>query len=205
MIDLIGAAKIIPVVKIENAEDAVPMAEALLSGGLNAVEVTFRTHAAASAIMSIAKACPSMTVLAGTVLTVEQAKLAVASGAKGIVSPGLNENIVEWCRANKVPVCPGCATPTEIEHAVGMGLGFVKLFPAEVLGGIKMLKALHGPYSAMKFMPTGGITAALAPDYLKQPNVVCIGGSWICTEEMLAKKDFKQIENAAKAAAKLTE
>lgn len=205
MLNLIGTAKIIPVVKIENADDAVPMAKALLAAGLSVAEVTFRTQAAASAILHISKACPEMTILAGTVLNVEQAKLAVASGAKGIVSPGLNADVVEWCQAKGIPVCPGCATPTEVEHAMRMGLSFVKLFPAEVLGGEKMLKALHGPYHAMKFMPTGGITADSALEYLKQPNVICIGGSWICTEKMLAEKDFQQIEATAKAAVKITE
>ena len=117
---------------------------------------------------------------AGTVLTVEQAKAAVDAGAQAVISPGTNPKVVEWCLAHQVPVYPGCATPTEVEAALGLGLTTVKLFPAEVVGGVKMLKALYGPYRGVKFMPTGGISPSNVKDYLSQPNVIACGGSWLC-------------------------
>lgn len=191
---------IIPVVKIDNAEDAVPMANALLKGGISVVEVTFRTSAAASAIEKIATNVPEMLVLAGTVLSVEQAKLAADCGAKAIISPGTNEEVVKWCIMHHVPVFPGCATPTEVEYAMSLGLTTVKLFPAEVVGGVNMLKALYGPYRGIKFMPTGGLSTSNVSDYLSLPNVVACGGSWLCTDALLASKDYCTIENNAREA-----
>lgn len=201
MQNLLGNAGVVPVVKIENAEDAVPMAKALESGGLSVVEVTFRTQAAAAAIEKISHALPEMILLAGTVLTMEQAQLAIACGADGVVTPGTNPEVVKWCQYQRVPVCPGCATPTEVESALSMSLSLVKLFPAEVVGGVNMLKALQGPYSRVSFMPTGGITLQNAADYLKLPNVAAVGGTWICTGDLLAEKDFATIEQNAKEAA----
>ena len=142
--------------------------------------MTFRTPAAAKSIENIAKALPEMFVCAGTVLSVEQAKLAVDCGAKAVISPGTNRDVVEWCVKNNVPVYPGCATPSEVEAAMGMGLTTVKLFPAEVVGGVKMLQALYGPYRGVKFMPTGGISPSNVKEYLSQPNVIACGGSWLC-------------------------
>ena len=150
---------VIPVIKLEDEQKAVSLGRALLEGGIPAAEVTFRTPAAAKSIENIAKALPEMFVCAGTVLSVEQAKLAVDCGAKAVISPGTNRDVVEWCVKNNVPVYPGCATPSEVEAAMGMGLTTVKLFPAEVVGGVKMLQALYGPYRGVKFMPTGGISA----------------------------------------------
>lgn len=189
--------KIIPVIAIEDAALAPQMAKALIAGGLPAAEITFRTSAAAHAIEEIANIYPDMFLCAGTILTVEQAKLAVACGAKAIISPGTNIKVVEWCQNNCVPVFPGCVTPTEIEKALEMGLNTVKFFPAEAAGGIKMLKALYGPYSGVSFMPTGGISAGNVCEYLALPNVIACGGSWICSPELLGAGDFETIEKNA--------
>ena len=171
---------VIPVIALEDEAQAVPLGNALLEGGIPAAEITFRTSAAAKSIEKLAAALPEMFVCAGTVLSVEQARLAVDCGAKAVISPGTNRDVVEWCVKNNVPVYPGCTTPTEVEAAMGLGLTTVKLFPAEVVGGVKMLKALYGPYRGVKFMPTGGISPSNVKDYLSQPNVIACGGSWLC-------------------------
>lgn len=194
---------VIPVIKINDAEKAAPLARALRDGGLPAAEVTFRTAAAAEAIRRIKAELPEVCVCAGTVLTVETAKEAVAAGAEAIISPGTNPEVVRWCMENRVPVIPGCATPTEVEACMRMGLDFVKLFPAEVVGGVKMLKALSGPYGGMAFMPTGGISPENAGQYLALKNVVCCGGSWMVPEKLLDSDDFAAIEELARKAAAL--
>ena len=150
---------IIPVVKIDDAKDAVPLAKALCEGGLPVAEVTFRTDAAEEAIRRMCEACPEMLVGAGTVLTPEQADLAVAAGAKFIVSPGLNPRVVKHCQEKGVPITPGTSSPTDIEQALELGLEVVKFFPAEASGGIAKIKAMAAPYTKVKFMPTGGINA----------------------------------------------
>lgn len=194
---------VVPVIKLEDEMQAVPLGSALLEGGIPAAEITFRTPAAAKAIEKIASALPEMFVCAGTVLSVEQARLAVECGAKAVISPGTNREVVEWCVKNKVPVYPGCATPTEIESAMSMGLTTVKLFPAEVVGGVKMLKALYGPYRGVKFMPTGGISPRNVKDYLSQPNVLACGGSWLCPAEDIERGNWKKIAQRAKECAEL--
>lgn len=194
---------IIPVIKLEDAEKAVPLARALLAGGIPAAEVTFRTAAAPKAIEAMARELPRLFVCAGTVLSVEQAKLAVDCGAKAVISPGTNREVVEWCLGHSIPVYPGCATPTEVEAALRLGLSTLKLFPAEVVGGVNMLKALRGPYGAVRFMPTGGISPENVMDYLRQPNVVACGGSWLCPERAVAEGDWKRIEQLAAGAAAL--
>lgn len=194
---------IIPVIKLNDAQTAVPMAKALTAGGIHAAEITFRTPAAAESIRRVAAALPDMFVCAGTVLTVTQAELAVQSGAKAIISPGTNPEIVQWCLARQIPVYPGCATPTEIEAAIRLGLDTVKLFPAEVLGGVKMLKALAGPYGEMKFMPTGGISPQNVREYLALPNVIACGGSWLCSDSLLEAGDFAAIEKLAREASEI--
>ena len=170
---------------------------ALREGGLPAVEITFRTPAAADAIREACAAAPEAFVCAGTVLTAQQAEQAVAAGAKAIVSPGTNMEVVDWCLAQGVPVIPGCATPSEIEACMRKGLRLVKLFPAEVLGGVRMLKALAGPYAGVSFMATGGISPANVGDYLRQKNIVCCGGSWIVPEAALDAGDFDAIRRLA--------
>lgn len=194
---------IIPVVKINHAQDAAALAEALQAGGLPAAEITFRSDAAEGAIRSIAQSAPDFCVCAGTVLTLENAKRAVDAGAKAVISPGTNMEVVRWCVSQGVPVIPGCATPTEIEACQREGLSVVKLFPAEVVGGVKMLKALSGPYALLKFMPTGGISLSNAAEYLRLKNVVACGGSWIAPEKLLDEKRFDEIRELASAAAAL--
>ena len=194
---------IIPVIKINDAEKAVPLARALCAGGLPAAEVTFRTPAAAEAIRRIRAEVPAVCVCAGTVLNAETAERAVEAGAEAVISPGTNPAVVKWCLEMGVPVIPGCATPTEVEACMRMGLDFVKLFPAEVVGGVAMLKALSGPYSHMAFMPTGGVSSENAAAYLAQKNVVCCGGSWMVPEKLLESGDFAAIERLARAAAEI--
>ena len=194
---------IIPVIKINDAEKAVPLARALCAGGLSAAEVTFRTPAAAEAIRRIRAEVPEVCVCAGTVLNAETAERAVEAGAEAVISPGTNPAVVKWCLEMGVPVIPGCATPTEVEACMRMGLDFVKLFPAEVVGGVAMLKALSGPYSHMAFMPTGGVSPENAAAYLAQKNVVCCGGSWMVPEKLLESGDFAAIERLARAAAEI--
>lgn len=194
---------IIPVIKINDAEKAVPLARALCAGGLPAAEVTFRTPAAAEAIRRIRAEVPEVCVCAGTVLNAETAERAVEAGAEAVISPGTNPAVVKWCLEMGVPVIPGCATPTEVEACMRMGLDFVKLFPAKVVGGVAMLKALSGPYSHMAFMPTGGVSPENAAAYLAQKNVVCCGGSWMVPEKLLESGDFAAIERLARAAAEI--
>ncbi|HHV31452.1 bifunctional 4-hydroxy-2-oxoglutarate aldolase/2-dehydro-3-deoxy-phosphogluconate aldolase [Caproiciproducens sp. LBM24188] len=194
---------IVPVIKMDTAENAVPLAKALQAGGLPAAEITFRSEAAEASIRAIAESVPGMCVCAGTVLNVENARRAVEAGAKAVISPGTNLEVVRWCVEHHVPVIPGCATPTEVEACMREGLKTVKLFPAEVVGGVKMLKALAGPYAGMKFMPTGGISLANAKDYLLLKNVVACGGSWIVPGNLLAEKRFDAIEKLAAEAAQL--
>ena len=194
---------IIPVIQINDAEKAVPLALALKKGGLPAAEVTFRTDAAEEAIRRIKVEVPDVCVCAGTVLNVKTAERAGKAGASAIISPGTNPEVVRWCIAHRVPVIPGCATPTEVEACMRMGLDFVKLFPAEVVGGVKMLKALGGPYGNMKFMPTGGISAQNAAQYFALPNVLCCGGSWMVPGGLLDAGDFDAIEALAREAAQI--
>lgn len=197
--DILYRTSVVPVIKLDSDKQAVPLAKALLKGGIGAAEITFRTPAAARSIAAVSEALPEMFVCAGTVLTVEQAKLAAACGARAIVSPGTNPKVVEWCRENHIPVYPGCATPTEVEAALALGLTELKLFPAEAIGGVKLLKALYGPYSHVRFMPTGGISPQNLKDYLTLPNVLACGGSWLCPEDALAQEDWGQIEALARA------
>ena len=180
-----------------------PLALALKKGGLPAAEVTFRTDAAEEAIRRIKIEVPDVCVCAGTVLNVKTAERAVKAGASAIISPGTNPEVVRWCIAHRVPVIPGCATPTEVEACMRMGLDFVKLFPAEVVGGVKMLKALGGPYGNMKFMPTGGISAQNAAEYLALPIVLSCGGSWMVPGKLLDARDFDAIEALAREAAQI--
>lgn len=197
----LGRLRLLPVVKLEEVSAALPLAEALTAGGLPAAEITFRTPAAAGAIRLIREKMPAVCVLAGTVLTVEQAHIAVEAGAKGIVSPGTNPDVVAWCIRRGIPVIPGCATPSEVEACIRMGLDTVKLFPAEVLGGVAMLRALAGPYGQMRFMPTGGVGEHNLAGYLKEPNVLCCGGSWMVPTDALRSGDFARIRALTERAA----
>ena len=193
---------IVPVVVLNNVEDAVPLAEALLKGGIDFMEITFRTECAAECISVISKEVPDMTVGAGTVLNVEQAKLAVDCGAKFIVSPGLDEATVKWAIENDIPVIPGTVTPTEIMKAISLGLKVVKFFPADVYGGIKAIKALSAPFGQVKFLPTGGVSEANLNEFAANKSVIAVGGSWVCKKDDIINHDWEKItmlsENAVK-------
>ena len=192
---------IVPVVVLNSAEDALPLAERLVKGGLPCAEVTFRTAAAEESIRRIAKAFPDMIVGAGTVLTCEQADRAIDAGAKFIVSPGFNPKVTEYVLKKGVPMTPGVCTPTEIEAALQFDLDVLKFFPAEPSGGLKMIKALAAPYVGVNFMPTGGISAANVREYLAYDRIVACGGSWMVSGSLVKEGRFDDIENLVREAA----
>lgn len=196
---------IIPVVKIEDERDAVPLAEALTGGGLPCVEVTFRTGSAAASIRRMREAFPEMTVGAGTVLTAAQVDEALEAGAEFIVSPGLNPRTVTCCLEREIPVFPGVATASEIEKALELGLRVVKFFPAEASGGLKAIRALAAPYSMIEFMPTGGIGPDNVEEYLQFERVIACGGTWMVKEAFIAEGQFERIRQLAREARELAE
>jgi 2-dehydro-3-deoxyphosphogluconate aldolase/(4S)-4-hydroxy-2-oxoglutarate aldolase len=202
MQDMLGPRRIIPVIEIEKHDDAAPLAEALLAGGIDVIEVTFRTAAGALAIERIRKAYPKMLVGAGTVVTQDQASRAIDLGVAFGVAPGLNPKIVEFFMSSDTPFLPGVVTPSEIERALSLGCRMLKFFPAEASGGIPMLKALAGPYASLgiRFCPTGGINRDNMNDYLSLPLVTSIGGSWIATKQQIANHDWDTITRQAKDA-----
>ena len=193
---------LIPVIKIENADDAVPLAKALIDGGLPAAEITFRTPCAAEAIKRITDAYPEMLVGAGTVLTTEQVDAAIAAGSKFLVSPGLNPKVTAYALSKGVPMLPGCSNPSDIEAALELGLKTVKFFPAEAAGGLKMLKAMAAPYGQLTFMPTGGINANNLLDYLKFNKIVACGGSFMVADDLVRDKKWDEITSLTKDAVK---
>ena len=201
MMNQLKSIGIIPVVVLNNADDALPLAERLVKGGLPCAEVTFRTDAAEESIRRIAKAFPEMIVGAGTVLTCEQADRAIDAGAKFIVSPGFNPKVTEYVLKKGVPMTPGVCTPTEIEAALQFGLDVLKFFPAEPSGGLKMIKALAAPYVGLNFMPTGGINADNVRDYLKYDRIVACGGSWMVSGALVKEGKFDEIEKMVREAA----
>ena len=193
---------IIPVVVLNDAKDAEPLGQALMEGGLPAAEVTFRTDAAEESIRIMAEKFPDMLVGAGTVLTIDQAERAVAAGAKFIVSPGFDPEIVQFCLDRDIPVCPGVQTPSEVLQAYKFGLDHVKFFPAENSGGLAMIKAVGAAFPNMKFMPTGGISASNVTEYLENSKIFCCGGSWMVKGDMIKAGEFDKIkEKVAEAAA----
>jgi len=189
----LGNFGLIPVVAIETAQDAPKLGQALLDGGLPCAEITFRTAAAEDAIRLLAAECPDVLVGAGTVLSVEQAQKAVSAGARYIVSPGFDADVVGWCLDNNVPVTPGVVTPTEVAMALKKGLSVLKFFPAEAAGGVKLLKAIAAPYGQVKFIPTGGINAQNLAGYLSLPMVHACGGSWMASKQLIAAGEFDRI------------
>ena len=191
---------IIPVVVIEDEERAVPLAQALLAGGLATMEITFRTDAARNAIDRIRQSVPEMLIGAGTVLTVDQVKAAVDGGAQYIVSPGLNRNVVEYCRSHDVTVTPGISTPSDVEAAIEFGLTVVKFFPAEASGGTNYLKAITAPYRQMRFIPTGGVDESNLVAYLRLPFVLACGGSWMVKAELIGAGNFDEITRLSSSA-----
>lgn len=184
---------IVPVVALDNARDARPLAQALCDGGLPCAEVTFRTAAAEEAIRIMAAEFPDMLIGAGTVLTTQQVDKAIAAGAKFIVSPGLNPNIVKYCIAKNIPITPGCSSPSDIEIALELGLEVVKFFPAEAAGGLKMIKAMSAPYGNVKFMPTGGINASNLTQYLDFNKIIACGGSWMVDKALVKEGNFDAV------------
>lgn len=184
---------IVPVVVIENADDAVPTAEAMLAGGVGVMEITFRTAAAPEAIRRVKAQCPDMLVGAGTVVTLEQGKLAVECGAEFIVSPGYDEELVSWCCENNIPVTPGCVTPTEIMMALKHDIHVVKFFPANVYGGLTAIKSLAGPFGGVKFIPTGGVNQDNIAQFLASPYIHAVGGSWVCPKADITAHNFDKI------------
>ena len=196
---------ILPVIKLNDAKDAVPLAKALCEGGLPCAEVTFRTDAAKESIAVMTKAYPEMLVGAGTVLNTEQVDEAVEAGAKLIVSPGLNPDTVEYCVKKGIPILPGCSSPSDIEQAIKYGLDVVKFFPAEAAGGLKAIKAMAAPYTGIKFMPTGGINAKNLEDYLSFDKIICCGGSWMVKGELVKTGAFDKIKELTAEARNLVE
>jgi 2-dehydro-3-deoxyphosphogluconate aldolase/(4S)-4-hydroxy-2-oxoglutarate aldolase len=204
VIGRLGQLKIIPVIALEDAGDAMALGEALIEGGLPVAEVTFRTEAASQSIRTMAR-LPDLLIGAGTVLNVDTVKLAVDSGAEFIVSPGFNPKVVSYCVDRQIPITPGTSNPTDIEMALDHRLSVVKFFPAEAMGGLKTLKAIAAPYGMMRFIPTGGITLTNLAEYLQFPKVLACGGSWMVTKELLAGKEFKQIAQITREAVELAE
>ncbi len=200
----IAAARLLPVVVLDRAEDAVPLAQALRKGGLAVTEVTFRTSAAAEAISRIRQHVPDMLVGAGTVLTKEQLSDAAAAGAQFIVTPGFNPAIVAAAQAAGLPIVPGVNNPSGVEQAMACGLDVVKFFPAEPSGGVSFIKALTGPYPGMRFVPTGGVGLANLASYLAVPAVLACGGSWMVDARLIRDGNFEEISRLTAEAVALT-
>ena len=200
ILEQISNIGLVPVIKIDDAEKAVPLVRALKKGGIPVAEVTFRTACAAEAIRKIADAEPDVLVGAGTVISVDQAKAAVEAGAKYIISPGFDAEVVKWCIDNNVPITPGCSDASDVSVAAKMGLEVVKFFPAEAAGGLKVLKALSGPFPNMKFIPTGGIGPDNLGSYLAFKKIIACGGSWMVPGDMLDNDDWDGITALAKEA-----
>lgn len=194
---------VVPVVVLNDARDALPLAEALVEGGLPCAEVTFRTDAAEESIRLMAEKYPDMLVGAGTVLTIDQVDRAVGAGAKFIVSPGFDPEIVDYCISKEIPVFPGCITPSEVAQAVKRGLKVVKFFPAEQAGGVAMIKAMAAPYTMVKFMPTGGISTKNLRSYLECDKILCCGGSWMVKGDLIKAGEFDKIREMTKEAVAL--
>lgn len=197
--------KIVPVIALDNAADAVPLGAALRESGIPVAEITFRSPAAAEAIRRLRDADPDILIAAGTVLNAAQAKAAQQAGADFIVSPGFNPNTVKACQDMDIPITPGINNPTAIEAALEHGIDTVKYFPAEASGGIPMLKALLAPYAMLKIMPTGGINAKNIRDYLAIKNVIACGGSWMVEKSLLAAQNWAEIERLGKEAVALVQ
>lgn len=200
VLEKISNLGIVPVIALDDKKDAAPLAKALCDGGLPCAEITFRTNAAEESIYIMSSEYPNMLVGAGTVLTTEQVDRAIHSGAKFIVSPGFNPTVVQYCMEKKIPIIPGCATPSDIEQAMSFELDVVKFFPAEAAGGLNMIKAMSAPYGTIKFMPTGGIHANNLTSYLDFDKVIACGGSWMVKNNLIKSGDFAGITKLVKEA-----
>ncbi len=203
VLETISSHGLVPVIKLDSADSAEPLATALLEAGLPLAEVTFRTAAAADAIARITKRVPDVLVGAGTVLTVDQIKQAMDAGARFVVTPGFNPRVVEYCVKHEIPITPGVNNPSGVEAGLEFGLTLLKFFPAEVSGGVAMLKAFGGPYGEVSFVPTGGINAANLEQYLKLKNVAAIGGSWMVPSDRVAAGEFDHVGKLTREAVEL--
>lgn len=203
LIEKLQSYKIIPVIQINQVEQAVPLAKTLVENGLPVAEVTFRTEAAAEAIRLMREAYPELCIGAGTVLNAEQVDRAVAAGAEFIVAPGLNPNTVRYCQQQGIPVVPGVNNPSQVEQALELGLTFLKFFPAEASGGINMIKSLLAPYVDISLMPTGGISKANVRDYLAIDRVACCGGTWMVAPSLIDNGDWDEIGRLVREAVEL--
>ena len=193
VLERLARSIVVPVVVLDKAEDAIPTAKAMAAGGVDVMEITFRTACAPDAIKAVAENCPDVLVGAGTVVNLEQCKLAVEMGAKFIVSPGFDAEIVAWCVENGIAVTPGCVTPTEMMAAIKLGVNVLKFFPANVYGGINAMKNLAGPYVGIKFLPTGGVNTANIKEYIDAPFIHAVGGSWVCPKAEIAAGNWDKI------------
>lgn len=198
----LGNNAVVPVVVIEDANNAVPTAKALLAGGIDVMEITLRTSAGLDAIRAVSNEVPEMLVGAGTVLNLEQAKEVAAAGGKFIVSPGFDPELVKWCMDNDLTVTPGCVTPSEIMSALKLGVDVIKFFPANVYGGLSAMKGLSAPFGNVKFIPTGGVDGQNIAEYAAAPYVHTVGGSWVCTKADIAAGNFEKITQLCKEAVK---
>ena len=203
VLDRLKQSGVVPVVVLDDAKDAIPTARALLAGGVDVMEITFRTAAAAGSIKAVAESCPDMLVGAGTVITLDQCRKAVECGAKFIVAPGFDPEVVSWCVQNNAAITPGCVTPSEIMAAMKLGLKVVKFFPAGVYGGLKAMKALSAPFGGVKFIPTGGVDAKNLREYLEAPFVHAVGGSWLCPKKEVAAGNFDVITALCREASEI--
>ncbi len=184
---------VVPVVVLDKVEDAIPTANAMAAGGVDTMEITFRTACAPECIKAVAENCPNVLVGAGTIVNLEQCKLAVEMGAKFIVSPGFSDEVVGWCVEHGIPVAPGCVTPTEIMAALKHGLKMVKFFPANVYGGLNAMKNLSAPFVGLKFLPTGGVNTGNIKEYIDAPFIHAVGGSWVCPKAEIAAGNWEKI------------
>lgn len=200
VLDKITQLGVVPVVMIDDTTAAAPLGQALIDGGPPCAEITFRTAVAPAVLATMAAQFPSLVLGAGTILSVEQAEMAVKCGARFIVTPGFDDDVVDYCLANDVPIVPGIVTPSELNRALKKGIRTVKFFPAEAAGGVKMLKSLSSPYGDVTFMPTGGVNADNLPDYLAIPAVLACGGSWMVKRTLIADGDFATITRLAREA-----
>lgn len=203
VLQLMKKSGVIPVVVLDDTAKALTTANALLAGGVSVMEITFRTAAAADSIKAVSENCPEMLVGAGTVVTLDQCKQALECGAKFIVSPGFDSEVVSWCVERNIPITPGCVTPTEIMAAMKLGLNVVKFFPAGVYGGLKAMKALSAPFGRIKFIPTGGVDAKNLKEYLEAPFVHAVGGSWLCPKKEIAAGNFDAVTALCREASEI--
>ena len=201
--DIMNAAPVVPVITIENVKDAVPLAQALVKGGLKSLEITLRTKAALESIKEIAAAVPDAYVGAGTVLTPKQMEQVQKAGATFCVSPGTTADLIDTARSSKMKLLPGVVTPSEVMALLDAGIDHLKFFPAAAAGGVPYLKGIGGPLPQAKFCPTGGVNPGNAAEYLALPNVLCVGGTWVCPKDLVAAGNWTQIEVLAHAAAQL--